>query len=166
MPKDESRRRVKERLRPYVKVSPPGVVLLNFSMFHNFCCRIILLVIWLTSCWPWILVRGELHQLKAAFWSLNLCRLIFCQAGRRQCAEPRPSVERPDALLAGEDAGQSPPVHVWIQRPHKVSTEVLQKITFSNKKNGAHQALAWRLVWKDSKGFLTLTKLRGCLKAT
>ena len=36
MPKDESRRRVKERLRPYVKVSPPGVVLLNFSVFHHF----------------------------------------------------------------------------------------------------------------------------------
>ena len=45
MPKDESRRRVKERLRPYVKVSPPRVVLLNFSVFHHFCCRIILLVI-------------------------------------------------------------------------------------------------------------------------
>ena len=34
MPKDESRRRVKERLRPYVKVSPPGVVLFDFSVFH------------------------------------------------------------------------------------------------------------------------------------
>ena len=64
-------------------------------------------------------VHSLRRQLKCHFVTLDSWTFSF-QAWRRQCAEPRPAVERPNALLPGEDVGQPSPVHVWVQRPHQV----------------------------------------------
>ena len=61
--------------------------------------------------------------------------LTFCQAWRRQRFEPRSALERPDALLFGEDARQPPPVHVRIQRAHQVFSHTDDIFSMSNSIN-------------------------------
>ena len=101
-----------------------------------------------TSFSPWTPARGIMTFIAAkkillALPFFTLLEFLSYQAGCWQCSQPRPFLDRPNALLPGKNARQPQPEYVWVSRSDQVNSSL--------KTNLAHFTVA-KTQAKPAKG--------------